>query len=177
MNGNTGDHRDPRWRLWLRRTGVLAAAAGFALLVAACGGSNDSSGPPGLQQMVAYSQCMRSHGAPFWPDPSQAPGGTWDYKITPLISHQESGPGWHAALKACRKLAPKELPFTAAQIQAALPKLLKLANCMRAHGIANFPDPIARPDFIGFKIPAGADPHSPRFQAAQQACRVYEPGR
>jgi hypothetical protein len=179
MNGNTGDHRDPRGRSRLRRAGVLAAAAGFALLVADCGGSGGSagsSGPPGLQQMVAYSQCMRSHGAPFWPDPAKAPGGTWDYKITPLISHQESGPGWHAALTACRKLAPTELPFTEAQIQAALPRLLKLATCMRAHGITNFPDPIASPDFIGFKIPAGADPHSPQFQAAQRACQMYAPG-
>jgi hypothetical protein len=163
-----------------RRAGTLAAvAAGIAVLAAACGGGGGPAGPagpPDLQQMVAYSQCMRSHGAPFWPDPSQAPGGTWDYKITPQSSQQERGPGWHAALKACQKLAPKELPFTEAQIQAALPKLLKLAKCMRAHGITSFPDPIASPDFIGFKIPAGADPHSPRFQAARQACRAYAPG-
>jgi hypothetical protein len=181
MNGDTGDHRDPRGRSRFRRAGLLAAvAAGIVVLAAACGGSGGSAGPPGppsLQQMVAYSQCMRARGAPFWPDPSRAPGGTWDYKITPQISHQESGPGWRAAVKACRKLAPTELPFTEAQIQAALPKLLKLATCMRAHGIANFPDPIANPDFIGFKGPGkGNDIHSPRFQAAQQACQAYAPG-
>lgn len=171
-----GDRRDPQARSRFRRAGALTAtAAGTVLLAAACGGNGGSAGPPGLPQMAAYSQCMRSHGAPFWPDPSKGPGGIWDYKITPQISHQESAPGWHAALKACQKLAPKELPFTEAQIQAALPKLLKLAKCMRAHGITGFPDPIANPDFIGLKVPAGADPHSPRFQAAQQACRAYAP--
>ncbi len=32
---------------------------------------------------------MRSHGAPFWPEPSQVPQGVWDnpntYVITPEI--------------------------------------------------------------------------------------------
>jgi hypothetical protein len=181
MNDTTGGRRDPQQRPRFRRAGApAAAAAGLALLASACGGGGSSgsasSGRSGYQQMVAYSQCMRSHGAPFWPDPSKAPGGVYDYTITPQISQQERGPGWQAALTACRKLAPRELPFTGAQMHAALPGLLKLARCMRAHGITSFPDPIDNPDFIGFKVPAGVDPHSPQFQAAQQACRAYAPG-
>jgi hypothetical protein len=182
MNGNTGDRRDPQERSRFRRAGVpAAAAAGLALLAAACGGGGSSesasSGQSSYQQMVAYSQCMRSHGAPFWPDPSKAPGGRYDYTITQQISQQERGPGWHAALKACRKLAPNELPFTGAQMQAALPGLLKVAKCMRAHGFPDFPDPIDKPDFIGFIPPAGVDLHSPQFQAAEKACmQAFAPG-
>jgi len=64
-----------RSRLW--RAGVLAAvAAGAALLAAACGSGGSSpagsspSHPPGYAQYRAYSQCLHSHGAPFWPEPS-----------------------------------------------------------------------------------------------------------
>jgi hypothetical protein len=188
MNGNTGDRRDPQQRSRRRRAGVLAAAlAGTVLLVAACGGRGGSarpagsSRPAGYQQFHAYSQCMRSHGAPFWPGPSQVPGGVYDYqityKITPQILRQERGPGWQAALKACKKLAPPGLPLTAAQIRALRTQLLKLATCMRAHGITRFPGPVAGPAGGGFTSPGrGVDPNFPRFLAAQKACRKYQPG-
>jgi hypothetical protein len=174
MNGNTGRRRDLRQRSRRRRAGVLAAAAaGTALLAAACGGSGgsaNSAGPSSLQQMVAYAQCMRSHGAPFWPDPAKGPEGLYDYKITPQVSQQEHGPGWNAALKACKKLAPKQLPFTQAQMHAEARKLLKVVRCVRAHGYPSMPDPIIKPDLIAIGPPAGVDIKSPQFQAALRAC-------
>src|SRR5215469_5109082 len=119
--------RDPR-----RQLGVLTAtAAGLALLAAACGGASPAgqsqSHPPGYHQYHAYSQCMRSHGASFWPEPSEVPQGVWDnpytYKITPRILAQEHGPGWQAALTGCQKLAPRALPYTAAQVSALRSRL------------------------------------------------------
>jgi hypothetical protein len=44
---------------------------------------------------------------------------------------------------------------------------------MRAHGIANFPDPSASG---GIQLPAGANPQSPGFQSAQRACSKLLPG-
>jgi hypothetical protein len=171
--------------LW--RVGVLAtAAAGAALLAAACGSGgsspagSSSSHPQGYGQYHAYSQCLRSHGAPFWPEPSQVPQGVWDnpntYKITPRILAHEHGPGWQAALTACQKLAPRQLPYTAAQISALRSHLQKLAGCMRARGITNFPSPVAGPYGAGFPSPSrGVKPDSPQFQAAQRACWHYAP--
>jgi len=150
MNGTTGDHCDPARRP-RRRAGLpAAAAAGLAVLAAACGSGGPASPaapspshPPGYQQYHAYSQCMRSHGAPFWPGPSAVPAGVWDnpytYTITPRILAQEHGPGWQAALTGCQKLAPTALPYTAAQVSALRSRLQKLAACMRAHGITQFP--------------------------------------
>ena len=71
MNGTTGSHRPPQQRA-RRQAGVLAAAvAGVAVLAAACGSGGPSpvapSQPAGYQRYHAYSACMRSHGAPFWP--------------------------------------------------------------------------------------------------------------
>src|SRR5215472_4603900 len=165
--------------------GAAAIAAGFAVLAAACGGAGpagpSSSHPPGYQQYHAYSRCMRSHGAPFWPAPSQVPQGVWDnpytYKITPRILAREHGPGWHGALTACQKLAPLALPYTAAQISALRSHLHQLAACMRAHGITHFSSPAAGPYGAGFASPGpGVNPDSAQFLAAQRACWVYAPG-
>jgi hypothetical protein len=45
--------------------------------------------------------------------------------------------------------------------------LLKLAQCMRAHGVPNFPDP---PSTGGLIIPNSINTGSPAFQSAQRAC-------
>jgi hypothetical protein len=54
--------------------------------------------------------------------------------------------------------------------------LLKYSECMRSHGIADFPDPTRTPQgHLGFSIQAGPnsdlDPRSPRYEAADKACR------
>ena len=169
-----------------RPAGLVAVmAAGLAVAVAACGGADPAgSSPahqPGYQQYHAYSQCMRSRGAPFWPEPSAVAGqGVWDlpytYKITPRILAREHGTGWQAALTACRRLAPEALPYTAAQVSALRSGLRKLAACMRAHGITRFPDPAAGPYGAGFASPGrGVRPDSARFLAAQRACWADAP--
>ena len=51
---------------------------------------------------------------------------------------------------------------------------LELANCMRAHGVSDFPDPSPGGSIqIGPK--SGINPQSPAFQAAQKACARYAP--
>ena len=61
-------------RAWPRRAGVLAVTAGIVMLAAACGGSPSSSsstsGSSQLQQDLSFTQCMRSHGLPDFPDPN-----------------------------------------------------------------------------------------------------------
>ena len=78
MSGTIGGHCGPPQRP-RRHAGMLAVvAAGLAVLAAGCGRASPAgsspSHPPGYQQYHAYSQCMRSHGAPFWPEPSEVVG-------------------------------------------------------------------------------------------------------
>ena len=49
---------------------------------------------------------------------------------------------------------------------------IAFADCVRAHGITNFPDPSGG----GSQIPAGINPRSPGFQSAQNACFKLLPG-
>ena len=162
-----------------RRTGVLAVAMAGAGLLTACGGgggpggSPSTAGPATYAQMAAYSQCMQSHGAPAFPNPSKGPWGGYGYLVNPQTSSQLTGPGYHAALKACQKLKPRGGGLTPAQRQAAIKALLKFAHCMRTHGLPDFPDPTANGHGIQVNLPV--DPSSPQFQSALKACRAVAP--
>lgn len=46
---------------------------------------------------------------------------------------------------------------------------LKASRCMRAHGVPNFPDPVAGGHF-GFTVGNGIDPNSPSFKTAFAFC-------
>jgi len=159
----------------------VAGLAGIALLATACGGGASShvgaggtSAAGGRRPYLAYSRCMRAHGAPFWPNPSarEERGGVYMYPITAHILALENGPSWNAALSACAKQAPGQLPFTEAQLAAARTRLMKLTLCMRSHGFPSWPDPEISPNQIGFLPPRGADPGNPKYKAAAQACHL-----
>jgi hypothetical protein len=115
MNGTTGSHRPPQQRS-RRQAGVLAAAvAGVAVLAAACGSGGPSPAAPshlaGYQRYHAYSACMRSQGAPFWPEPSQVPQGVWDNPNTYEITLDG---GLHSPAFTTIGLDPHTLRFQAA---------------------------------------------------------------
>lgn len=57
--------------------------------------------------------------------------------------------------------------------QGGLAKMLESARCMRAHGIADFPDPSSNGS-LSLHVQPGSDlnPHSAEFQAAESACKL-----
>jgi hypothetical protein len=159
-------NQDSRRRPW--RAVVPIAAAGIVLLAAACGGGSNplsAAGSPDVQEALAYAKCMRSHGAPNWPDPNSQ----GQFAKTASDSAEFRAPA--SAYQACGHLLPDhgQIP-PAVQHQVTL-LALKFAGCMRSHGIPDFPDPAGS----GFEFvrPAGFNPQSPQAQAAQQACRKY----
>jgi hypothetical protein len=52
---------------------------------------------------------------------------------------------------------------------------LAFSQCMRSHGVTNFPDPSSGGG-IQIKAGSGIDPFSPAFKAAQSQCRKLLPG-
>ena len=168
-----------------RRAGILASAVtGLAVLAAACGGSSTtSSGLPSLQtitaQALAYAKCMRSHGVPNFPDPTvqdtaRSKGVGFSFARNGPGAIDTSSPVFRSATKACQKQTGFG-HISEAQLQAAMNMLLKFAECMRSHGISNFPDPFENSHQVGFNT-VGLDQNSPRFKTASKACRALLPG-
>ena len=62
-------------------------------------------------------------------------------------------------------------PETQGQLQS---DALKYAQCMRAHGVPNFPDPSPGGGFV-FPAGSGITPGSPAMQSAQAKCQKYNP--
>jgi hypothetical protein len=162
---------------------LLLTIACLAMLAAGCGGTtgsgvadlgtsttpaNTGTAPvSGSPNPAAYAACMRSHGVPMFPDPNSK--GHLSSSSLPNVN----SPQYRKAQQACRTLLPHGLTMQGGSLtpqqQAAL---LKYARCMRAHGVAKFADPTSS----GLSL-SGVDPNSPRFQAAQNACRSALPNR
>ncbi len=128
-------------------------------------------------QDFKYAECLRSNGLPDFPDPSS--NGT--FHITSSSGAVPGSPQFQAAQKACRKFTPNGgAPPSPAQQAKVLAQSLQYAECMRSHGITDFPDPQSSNGRVGFSITAspGSDlnPNNPQFQAAQNSCEKLLPG-
>jgi hypothetical protein len=60
-------------------------------------------------------------------------------------------------------------------LQSMTTKALAYAQCMRSHGITDFPDPTVQDSAarkgVGFSMPAGVDTNSTQFKSANKACQ------
>jgi hypothetical protein len=198
-----------------QRSGAVALLAAAAIALAGCGGSKapavanlgttTSSGtttttttsaaasgrgapetPAQLESdALKYSQCMRSHGVPNFPDPS--PGGGFIFQAGTGLN--PGSPAVRRAQAKCKKymggspLGPGTVTHPTAQWLA---QMVKAAACMRRHGYPDFPDPrtsvpsnpfgnsgagvISNIDGVIFIFPGSIDTTSPQFYRAADAC-------
>ncbi len=179
----------------LRKAVVLTALLATTVAIAACGAatpkSNDStaSNAPHRSDALKLAQCMRTHGVPQFPDLGgnarmgiQASSNGKNATIS-VDGHSlnVSGPAFQKAMQECSKYGPKGPPVSGAQLAKIKQGALKMAQCMRTHGVPNFPDPQVTTGpggrGIGIRIGGapgsgkpGFDPNSPAFQRAQKAC-------
>jgi len=166
-----------------RRIGGALVAIAASLGLAACGSSG--SGAPGsavkASDFLAYAQCMRAHGVPNFPDPSSNGGGGLQIQQSQRAGSGPSlkvngvsvdAPAFQSAMRSCQSKLPnggRPPPLSAARRAA----MLRFSQCMRDHGVTNFPDPTFSSKGgvrIDFGASSGLNPSSPTFQAAQKAC-------
>lgn len=119
---------------------------------------------------LKFSQCMRSHGVPSFPDPNSS----GQIGIDSSSGIDPSSPAFQSALKTCRTYLPNGGQPSPQQLAKAKAAALKFSQCMRSHGVKDFPDP----DFsggavrlkIGSRPGSNLDPNNPTFKKAQAAC-------
>ena len=169
-----------------RYRAVALAGVTCAVALAACGSAGKSN--PGSASKAAgikFSDCMRSHGVPNFPDPS--PGGGIQIGSGSGIDPQS--PAFQSAQNVCSKLMPGGGPGRGPVSASRKLEMVKLAQCMRKHGLTMFPDPTATPPApgaglgIAFNSPGSfiAVPESmmqsPAFNQAAAACNFPGAGR
>ena len=113
---------------------------------------------------LKFAACMRSHGVPKFPDPTVKDGAV-GFDITPADGVDPSSPQYQSARQACSSLRGGGASGPGSS--ANLAKELKFAQCMRTHGVPNFPDPNKNGGFSGSST---INPQSPTFQNAQATC-------
>jgi hypothetical protein len=179
MNDGPGASRLTRRRVRLRLGALTAAVASAALLAAGCSGSSSTAATPQLPTLqsmtakaLAYAQCMRSHGITDFPDPTvQDNAHEKSVGFSMPAGVDNSSPQFKSAAKTCQKQTGFGHPSPAV-LQALMADGLKFAECMRSHGITNYPDPVEHANNIqlGPGPDSGIDTNSPRYKAAQKAC-------
>ena len=188
----------------LRAVQVTAAASVVALVAAACGGGGTAPGVAALRskstetttlgsagpgsthfqaQLLKYAACMRKNGVPNFPDPNAA----GDFQL-----HEDpTSPPLEAAQAKCQKLGPVQpggrlgLGVTTHPSARAMAQWLKVSQCMRRHGISEFPDPgssvpsnpvgirmIYDDDGVILLLPFTLNTLSPAFAQAATACHL-----
>ncbi len=144
----------------------MAGAGGNAASTSApSAGSGASSGssPTREAELLKFSQCMQSHGIADFPDPSN---GVLSIPANSGGDLNSQSPQFQAAQSACKKFMPGGNLTLGDQSAAAL----KYAECMRSHGLPDFPDPNGQ----GAIVTSGQgdlNPKSAQFQDAANACR------
>jgi hypothetical protein len=134
-----------------------------------------------MAQLLKYASCVRKHGVPNFPDPNANDGFA--------IHVDPASPAFRAAQATCHKLLPGGGPparGSATHPSAqALAQMLKTSECMRSHGIHDFPDPgsrmpsnpptrgvVADTGGVILVFPSALAMRSPAFAQAEGACNL-----
>jgi hypothetical protein len=113
---------------------------------------------------------MRSHGVTNFPDPPSGNSSGGAQSITKSGINPNS-PAFEAANSACQKYEPTTGNATPGPSAQANTQQLKFAQCMRKHGVTDFPDQNANASGGPQSVTQyGINPNSPTFQAANSAC-------
>jgi len=156
--------------------------AGLALitivaLISGCGSSSPAASTGGgsnitaaAQKGVKFSECMRSNGVSTFPDPNASGTFTID-EVANGTSLDTSSPTFTHALDACKSLQPAgfEGGTRSTQQQSAA---LQFAQCIRANGVSDFPDPAAGQPLVDTnRIPSASTSSGMSIlNAAMQKC-------
>jgi hypothetical protein len=152
---------------------TLAALALVAAIGAGCGsGDPSAAGSPdpaatrtatAQEKLVKLAECIRAHGVPHFPDPDAKGEFSFGIDVSPAV--------WKQAVDACKALEPPG-EFSGKRSPKQQSDALRFAECVRAHGVKDFPDPVNGDPLIDTtKIPSSNRPGGMTIlNAATHAC-------
>lgn len=160
-------------RAWSPTALVAAAAIIAASTLGVPATASGNSQATNTQKALSYARCMRLHGVPSFPDPTTS-------GVYPKVSLQQLGVSlaqWERAQAACRRWLPNGgNGLSPAQVQQWMNGMLKFAQCMRSHGVSNWPDPVidagGNPEFY---LNGAVDQNAPQIKVRINACLHWLP--
>ena len=188
-----------------QHSGLIVAPLALAFVAVACGGSTsaeviDRDGPDGVasiatpldirapadpspalpedreEALLVYAQCMRDNDIDM-DDPQPGAGGRGFLRGGAGGGIDRQSPEFQAAQEICGSILEAARPELDPEAQAErLEENLALAQCLRDHGYADYPDPVMGSDgrlqrFGGRQLgEIGIDFRSDAFQTARQTC-------
>ena len=82
---------------------------------------------------VKFSECIRAHGVPHFPDPDAKGDYRFGIDVTPAV--------WQKAVDACKELEPPGA-LSGKRSPKQQSAALRFAECIRSNGVKDFPDPV-----------------------------------
>jgi hypothetical protein len=155
----------------------LAALAMIAVIVAGCGsgsgGTGNNSTATARAKAVKFAECMRTNGVSGFPDPNASGQLTID-AVANGSSVDTNSAAFKQAMSACKDLEPPGFtgPKVTPQLRTAR---LAFAQCVRDHGVPDFPDPTPNGPLIDTRrIPSANTPAGmSALHAAMPKCAQF----
>jgi hypothetical protein len=115
------------------------------------------------EKAVKFAECMRANGVPHFPDPDPNGDSNFGVDVTREV--------WLKAIDACKALKPPGA-LSSKRTPKQQSATLRFAQCVRDHGVKDFPDPVnGEPVINTYKIPSSNKPGGMTIlNAATQAC-------
>jgi hypothetical protein len=163
----------------LRPLAVAAMVAVISVISAGCGsdapsetGTASSAGTTSSgankkltarDKAVKFAECIRAHGVRDFPDPNEKNQFEYGVSVTPAV--------WTRATTACKALQPPGT-LSGKRTPKQQSASLRFAQCVRDHGVKDFPDPVnGEPIIDTYKIPSSNKPGGMTIlNAATQKC-------
>jgi len=85
------------------------------------------------EKAVKFAECVRAHGVPHFPDPDATGNFNFGVDVSAAV--------FTAAVNACKALQPPGT-LSAKRSTKQQSAALRFAQCVRSHGVPDFPDPV-----------------------------------
>jgi hypothetical protein len=102
------------------------------------------------EKAVKFAECMRANGVPHFPDPDTKGAVNFGVDVSREV--------WLKAIDACKALKPPGA-LSSKRTPKEQSATLRFAQCVRDHGVKDFPDPVnGEPVIDTYKIPSSNRP-------------------